>query len=76
MEKCPHCGGEHWGQAFDDCPYIVLRYDQSATEEQRRNAIDWIDSYQREQLAIRLRGRTTVVNVSDCGSPKLHEESA
>lgn len=22
MQKCPHCGGEHFGQRFDDCPFI------------------------------------------------------
>jgi hypothetical protein len=25
--KCPHCGGQHWGQRFDDCPYVALLSD-------------------------------------------------
>ena len=35
---CPHCGGWHWGQRFDDCPYVRLLADPSATDEQRANA--------------------------------------
>lgn len=23
-ERCPHCGGIHYGQKFDDCPYTPL----------------------------------------------------
>lgn len=40
--KCPHCGGEHWGQRFDDCPYIKLAVDETATDEQRANAAEWL----------------------------------
>lgn len=40
--KCPHCGGEHWGQRFDDCPYVRLLSDPSASEEQRLNAASWL----------------------------------
>jgi hypothetical protein len=40
--KCPHCGGEHWGQRFDDCPYVALLADPAATSEQKANAADWL----------------------------------
>lgn len=36
--ECPHCGGQHWGQRFDDCPYVDLLTDPNATEEQKMNA--------------------------------------
>jgi hypothetical protein len=39
---CPHCGGTHLGQRFDDCPYVKLVVDESATEEQRQNAGEWL----------------------------------
>lgn len=39
---CPHCGGLHLGQRFDDCPYIKILKDPAATEEQRTNARSWI----------------------------------
>jgi hypothetical protein len=39
---CPHCGGQHWGQRFDDCPYVRLVSDKSATEEQKHNAAEWL----------------------------------
>lgn len=40
--RCPHCGGVHWGQRFDDCPYLKLSTDETASEEQRRNATEWL----------------------------------
>lgn len=40
--KCPHCGGEHWGQRFDDCPYVQILADPNASEEQRLNAAEWL----------------------------------
>lgn len=46
--KCPHCGGEHWGQRFDDCPYIKLAVDMEASQEQRDNAAEWLRLRQEE----------------------------
>jgi len=40
--KCPHCGGIHLGQRFDDCPYVKLVSDETATLEQRHNAAEWL----------------------------------
>jgi hypothetical protein len=45
--KCPHCGGQHWGQRFDDCPYVALLSDLTATKEQRANAADHIANHRR-----------------------------
>ena len=39
---CPHCGGLHFGQRFDNCPYVKLAVDPTATEEQRTNASEWL----------------------------------
>jgi hypothetical protein len=38
VNRCPHCGGEHFGQRFDNCPYVRLLTDPEATDEQRKNA--------------------------------------
>lgn len=38
QQRCPHCAGLHYGQRFDDCPYVKLANDPSATKEQRENA--------------------------------------
>lgn len=38
LQSCPHCGGQHWGQRHDDCPYVSLLADVTATEEQVQNA--------------------------------------
>lgn len=46
--KCPHCGGEHWGQRFHDCPFVKLVADQSATEEQRQNAASFLEAHRLE----------------------------
>ena len=40
--RCPHCGSRHYGQKFDDCPYVKLADDETATPEQRRNAREWL----------------------------------
>jgi hypothetical protein len=40
--KCPHCGGLHYGVRYDDCPYLKLATDKTATEEQRQNAANWL----------------------------------
>ena len=40
---CPHCGGQHWGQKFDDCPYVSLLQDSNATDGQRQNARDMLE---------------------------------
>jgi hypothetical protein len=48
---CPHCGGTHWGQRFDDCPYVRLVADPNATEEQRTNAAEWLRLHKEESLA-------------------------
>jgi hypothetical protein len=49
--KCPHCGGEHWGQRFDDCVYVKLAHDQTASQEQRDNAAEWLRLWQEEHPA-------------------------
>lgn len=41
-KPCPHCGGLHFGQRFDDCPYVLLSTDTTATPEQRKNAAGWL----------------------------------
>lgn len=41
-QKCPHCDGLHLGSRFDDCPYVDLANDMTATEEQRENAREWL----------------------------------
>jgi hypothetical protein len=46
---CPHCGGQHWGQRFDNCPYVELVDNPSATDEQKANARDWL-RLQRESV--------------------------
>jgi hypothetical protein len=43
-QKCPHCGGEHWGQRFDDCPYVKILNDNSTTE-QRDNSEGWLRNH-------------------------------
>ena len=48
--KCPHCGGEHWGQRFDDCTYVNIKADPNATEEERRNAAGTLAAHKREAL--------------------------
>jgi hypothetical protein len=45
MKRCPHCGGLHFGQRFDDCPYAKLARDPHATQEQRRNSQGWLDAF-------------------------------
>lgn len=50
-QRCPYCGGLHYGQRFDDCPYIKLAVDEKATEEQRRNAIAWLDLWGKDKDA-------------------------
>ncbi len=47
--RCPHCGGLHLGQRFDDCVYVRLASDQAATEEQRTNAAEWLRLHREEQ---------------------------
>jgi hypothetical protein len=47
--KCPHCGGQHWGQRFDDCPYIELAVDPAATQEQRDNSAEGLRLWQEER---------------------------
>ncbi len=46
--KCPHCGGLHMGQRFDDCPYVKLAVDETATEEQQKNAAEWLRLHKEE----------------------------
>ena len=41
--RCPHCGGLHFGQRFDDCTFVRLLADPSATDEQRINAQEALD---------------------------------
>lgn len=43
--KCSHCGGEHWGQRFDDCPYVNILKDSDSTEEQRRHATEALEAH-------------------------------
>ncbi len=43
--KCPHCGGEHWGQRFDACPFVAIATDANATESQRTNAAATLESH-------------------------------
>ena len=50
-QECPHCGGKHWGQRFDNCTYVNILNDPSATGEQRRNARDILDRH-RAQLPV------------------------
>jgi len=38
LPTCPHCGGLHFGQRFDDCPYVKLANDPEASIEARANA--------------------------------------
>lgn len=40
--NCPHCGGLHLGQRFDNCPYVKLITDEQASEEQKQNAREWL----------------------------------
>jgi hypothetical protein len=49
QRHCPHCGGLHYGQRFDDCPYLKLVNDPNATEEQRANAKSFLDAHQRDE---------------------------
>jgi hypothetical protein len=44
---CPHCGGLHFGQRYDNCPYVRILADPNSTEEQRKNAADWLNSHNR-----------------------------
>lgn len=43
--RCPHCGGEHWGQRFDECPFIKILADPNATEEERQNATATLEAH-------------------------------
>ena len=44
--RCPHCGGIHYGQRFDDCPYVRILADPNASEEQKNNAAEWLQANQ------------------------------
>ncbi len=38
QRRCPHCGGLHYGQRFDDCCFVRLVNDETADEDRRANA--------------------------------------
>lgn len=46
--KCPHCGGEHWGQRFDNCPFVNILADSQSTDEQRQNATETLERHRAE----------------------------
>ncbi len=50
-QTCPHCGGLHLGQRFDDCPYVKLVSDPTASQEQKRNAAEWLRLHREESKA-------------------------
>ena len=45
--RCPHCGGLHIGQRFDDCPYVKLADDPKASIEARANAAGILAAYRK-----------------------------
>lgn len=42
---CPHCGGEHWGQKFNDCTFVNILADPNSTDEQRQNATAALEAH-------------------------------
>ncbi len=58
-ERCPHCGGLHFGQRFDDCVYVKLLDDPNATVEERANAQRWLDLETRDRAARMLAKQTS-----------------
>jgi len=51
MKKCQHCGGEHWGQRFDNCPFVSILAASDSTEEQRTNATEALEAHQAARAA-------------------------
>lgn len=41
---CPHCGGLHYGQRFDDCSFLKVLNDPSSTPEMKENAQGILDA--------------------------------
>jgi len=49
---CPHCGGLHFGQRFDDCTFVRILADERSTPEQKRNAGQILRSNREESTEI------------------------
>lgn len=49
-ERCPHCGGLHFGQRFDDCVYVKMLDDPTATLEEKLTARAWLDLETKDRI--------------------------
>jgi len=53
--RCPHCGGIHFGQRFDDCVYVQILHDPTSDAEQIANAKSHLEA-QKIERAVDLHG--------------------
>jgi hypothetical protein len=63
--ECPHCGGLHYGQRFDDCTYVNILKDPKSTTEQRKNAAAWLENNLATAVVSGQRERENEVKYTD-----------